>query len=86
MDTIKRWMKNGASFLEDSILLSSLRQGVVLAIPFLMAGSIALVLNSFPVSGFPGRFSGGKGPGPARPDLQLHLERPVPAAARDDQL
>ena len=29
MDTIKRWMKNGASFLEDSILLSSLRQGVV---------------------------------------------------------
>ena len=52
MDTIKRWMKNGASFLEDSILLSSLRQGVVLAIPFLMAGSIALVLNSFPVSGY----------------------------------
>ncbi len=88
MDTIKRWMKNGASFLEDSILLSSLRQGVVLAIPFLMAGSIALVLNSFPVSGYQAFLDGflGEGSGTCSSDLQLHLERPVPAAARDDQL
>ena len=63
MDTIKKWMKNGASFIEDSVLLASLRQGVVLAIPFLMAGSIALVLNSFPISGYQAfldTFLGGK--------------------------
>lgn len=50
VNAIKKWTRHGAFGLEDSILLSSLRQGVVLAIPFLMAGSIALVLNSFPVA------------------------------------
>lgn len=50
VNAIKKWARHGAFSLEDNILLSSLRQGVVLAIPFLMAGSIALVLNSFPIA------------------------------------
>ncbi len=52
VNAVKRWTRDGAFRLEDNILLSFLRQGVVLAIPFLMAGSIALVLNSFPVAAY----------------------------------
>lgn len=45
--------ENAKSFhLKNTVLFSALRQGMVLAIPFLMAGSIALVIKSFPVEAY----------------------------------
>ena len=51
------WNKEAAgrrlsSRWEDSLLIQTLQQGFVLVIPLLMAGSMALVLSSFPVQAY----------------------------------
>ena len=62
MDTIKRWMKNGrlSGGQHPAVLLG---RAWCWPFPFLMAGSIALVLNSFPVSGYQAFLDGFLGEG-----------------------
>lgn len=69
------WNKEAAgrrlsSRWEDSLLIQTLQQGFVLVIPLLMAGSMALVLSSFPVQAYQDWLAGFLGGGVSR---LLHL-------------
>ena len=69
------WNKEAAgrrfsSRWEDSLLIQTLQQGLVLVIPLLMAGSMALVLSSFPVQAYQDWLAGFLGGGVSR---LLHL-------------
>lgn len=58
-----RHLTNADSILERSLLLVSIRKGMTLAVPFLMIGSFALVIISFPVAGYQALLNGALGGG-----------------------